>query len=297
LGNAALNRYGSYSRAAGAQVDEERFQDKIDYYRATHPQMTQEDRNILDNLVLQRESARNQKLRRTINSLPINQNIPGTNGPIAAFFERRANEDDLQLAQNAVVDARNDLRKDPSQDKNVAFRNARDDVEQADARRDANTLDLLGNSFSNIGSFAPVLRKKASQTKLDIGYRSLRLAQQVYAEKPTEINRMNVQLANLFIDATSQEDDGNKNDIITSLVLGLNPQTSIFNFILSAKNFQDESSLWLKYDRLKRKILIKQQILDAQGKAGSGDDNVVAQQMLGMSEYGPRPGGNPRNGQ
>jgi len=235
--------------------------------------------------VLQRDSARYQKLRRSVETFPV---LPAlrTGGYAPAFFERRANEKDSQLARNAVSDARSDLKEDPTRDNFALLRNARDNVKQADARRDANTFDLLGSSANGAGRFAGVFRKKASQTKLDSGYRSLRLAQQEYAKNPTEINRMNVQLANLYIDATLQEDDGNTNEI-TGTIAGLNANAKALNTILFWKNFQDESNLWLRYDRLARKILIAQQKADAKDKASSTDEqDSVSNRMLGMSMYG-----------
>lgn len=275
--NTGLLQYAGYTRADENQKIANRIQDDIDYYRSTHPQLTDDDRNHLDDLKLQLDSARNQKIRRTFQALP-------TAGPYASVFERRAREDDLNLAQNALHDARSEVRQAPSQDKVVSLRNAQDDVEQAQDRRDATTFDLVTAATSNAGQvgIAPILRKKASQAKLNVGYRNLRVAQDNYDKDPSESNRMKLRLARLFIDATTQEDDANTNEALFSTNFN---KFGLMNVILQSKNFQDESNLWLQYDRLHRKILLNDQAADAQSKVT--DSNTVAQRMLGLSLYGP----------
>jgi hypothetical protein len=280
-----FGRFSNIAKGGAASLNEQRIQNEIDYYRRNHPQLTQEDREHLDDLVLQRESARNQKVRRFVATIP-NTGIPATGGSVKDFFERRANENDHSFAKNILSDAREEYRKEQNQDNLMSVRNARDDVEQTDQRRDANTFDLLGTRFNNAFRLGPIYRKKASQTKLDIGYRTLRAAQQDFAKDPSEENRDQLRLARLFIDATIQEDDANKADVILAALPGISGNTVTTSTILSAKNFQDESGIWLKYDRLKRRILIKQHAQEAQKAAGA---SPVAQQMLGLSMYGRAP--------
>jgi len=275
--NTGLLRYAGYAKAEVNQKIINRIQDEIDYYRSTHPQLTLDDRNYLDDLRLQLDSARNQKIRRTFQAVP----IPG---PFASVFERKARAADIDLAQNALHDARSDVRQDQSQDSVVDLRNAQDNVEQAEDRHDATTFDLLTGAGAAPTQVAlgPLFRKKASQAKLNIGYRNLRVAQQNYDEDPSESNRMKVRLARLFIDATEQEDDANLNEVLFSTNFN---QFGLMNVILQSKNFQDEADLWWQHERLRRKILLNDQTADAQSQVS--DSNPVAEQMLGMSLYGP----------
>jgi len=215
-------------------------------------------------------------------SLVPNTVISSTGAPISAFFERRSNENYYSLAKNALYDARQDFQPGDV-DSFRTLRNARDDVEPADQRRDANTYDLLGTTFNGAAKLGPIFRKKASQTKIETGYRNLRAARQDFAEDPSEDNRLALQIADVFVRASEEEDEGNKDDIVTSaLFSGAALRTRILGFIASGKNFQDESRLWLRYSRLKR-----QQLLRKQAKAGQAETDPVAQRMLGLSMYGP----------
>jgi hypothetical protein len=279
-----FTRYGNTAKAKVNQLEEDRLQDKIDYFRATHPQpLSRDDQNALDDLVLQREYFRHQKQRRFSAAIP-GAVIPSTGASIATFFDRRANEDGYYLAKNALSDTRENYQAKPDQENLVKLKNARDDVEQADDRKDASTFDLLGSSFNSAGRLGPIFRKKASQTKLDIGYRNLRAARQDFAQSPSEDNRMNLQLANLFIRATEQEDGANKADIVIGTLMP-NVPTLLKAFISSGKNYQDESHLWLKYERLKRQILLRKQ-----AKALPENADPVSARLLGLSMYGPAPG-------
>jgi hypothetical protein len=279
--SSGLGRFAGTAKAAAAKRNEDRLQDEIDHFRDTHPQMTPADRDDLDDLVLQRESARNTKLRRFVSTIP-NTVIPSTGGSFASFFERRSLDNDYKLAQNTLHDARQEAQSDRDEDSVLHLRNARDDVEQADQRRDAATYDLLGTSFNGAGKLGPIFRKRASQTKIDIGYRTLRAARQDFAENPSQENRENLQLADLFVRASEQEDDANKGDlVVSSLIPGAN---KFLGYIASGKNFQDESRLWLRYNRLKRQILLRKRAEALQGA------NPVADRMLGLSMYGPAAG-------
>jgi len=276
-----FTRFGNTAKAKVNQLEEERLQDKIDYFRSTHPQpLSRDDQNALDDLVLQREYFRHQKQRRFSAAIP-GAVIPSTGASIATFFDRRANEDYYDLAKNTQKDVREDYQQSPNEDNLVKLKNARDDVEQADQRRDASTFDLLGSSFNSAGRLGPIFRKKASQTKLDIGYRTLRAARQDFAEDPSEDNRMNLQLANLFIRATEEEDGANKADIVIGTLMP-NVPTLLKAFISSGKNYQDESHLWHRYEKLKRQILLRKR---AQALPASADPG--AQRFLGLSMYGP----------
>jgi len=285
----AFGQYGNYLKAKGSQIDEHRLDRQINYYRATHPAMTITDQNKVDDLILQREAARNSMLRRAVSIIP-HTTIPGA-GPVSVFFDARAQQDNVQLAKNTLFDARQTAATAtaPSQTTVVALRNARDNVDQAQYRREGSTLDLLGNSFGGAGKLGPVFRKKASQEKLDVGYRNLRVAQDAYAKDPSEDNRLNLKLANLFIRATSQEDDANTDDVLVASAFPLGSVRGLIaGKIASSKNFQDESNLWLKYNRLQRQILIRKQ----QEQLQSSNANPVAQQMLALQNYGPNPSPN-----
>jgi hypothetical protein len=275
----AFGQYGNYLKAKGSQIDENRLDRQIDYYKATHQPMTVKDHDAVDDLVLQREAARNTKLRRSVAIFAPQ--------PFPAFFDRRAQEDNVQLAQNGLFDARQTYGTDPTQPNQIALVNARENVDQADNRRDATTFDILGAASPSVGVLGPVYRKRASEDKLDIGYRNLRTAQDAYAKDPSQINALNVKLANLFIRATSQEDDANKDDVIAgSLVPGAGGV--IAGKLLSSKNSQDESDLWYKYNKLQRQILILQQQQALQSSSQAG--NTVDQQLLGLQNYGPNQG-------
>jgi hypothetical protein len=279
-----FTRYGNTVKAVVNQREEERLQDKIDYFRRTHPQpLSRDDQNALDDLVLQREYFRHQKQRRFSATIP-GAVISSTGSSVATFFDRRANQDYYDLAKNTQHDTREDFQEAPNQENLIKLKNARDDVEQADQRRDASTYDLLGSSFNSAGRLGPVFRKKASQTKLDIGYRNLRVARQDFAEDPSEDNRMTLQLANLFIRATEQEDDANKADIVIGTLMP-NVPTLLKAFVSSGKNYQDESHLWHRYERLKRQILLRKR-----AKALPESADPVAKRLLGLSMYGPAPG-------
>jgi len=288
--NTNFLRFGGYSKAASVQIDEQRIQDEIDYYRRTHPKLTLDDRIHLDDLKLQLESAHNQKIRRGIQTIPLAYSASVT-GAYPAYFERKANQNDLDLAQNALHDARGEYREGQSQDKLVDLRNAQDDVKQMQARRDSNTFDILGLVGGNPAAttMAPLLRKKASQAKLDVGHRNLRTAQQNYAKDPSKINAMKLRLANLYIDATEREDVANSQEVIFASNFG---EFGRLNLLSNIKNFQQESEIWLRYDRLSRKILLEEQ---AAAKSEMSDENPVVEQMLGLSMYGPS--SNPRAGQ
>jgi hypothetical protein len=301
---AALPIFGNIAKAGAQQMNEDRIQAEIDHYRRTHQEWTREDQDHLDDLVLQRESARNQKMRRFINTMSPAPNgmffnpfatpiVASTGGPLSAFFERRANENDAELAQNNLHDARQDYREEQNQGNKIEVRNARDNYVQADQRADANTYDLLGTKLNSASRLGPIFRKKASQTKLEIGYRNRRAAQQDFNEDPSEENRDELRLADLFIDATEQEDQANRAEIVFG-TFGLTalpiPLTTIFKSVISNnQNFQDEAQIWLRYDKLKRRILIKQKAKEAQQTATNAGASPVEQQMLGMSMYGRAP--------
>jgi len=269
-----LSTFAATSRAASSQMDERRIQDEIDHFRATHRQLTREDRNVLDDLFLQREASRNSKLKNVVLTIPSIGPVPG-GGSVYSLFEKRAYDSDFALAQNTLHDARQDHREEPSEDTVIQLRNARDDVEQYDSRRDASTFDLLGDRARGLGA---VLRNKASQLQLDTGYRSRRAAQEDFAEDPSEINRMKLQLANVFIRATKEEDAANK----AELLLSSSGPLGMASLILNGKNFQDESRLWLRYARLERQILLRER---AQGMQDQGA-SPVAERMLALSQYG-----------
>jgi hypothetical protein len=281
---AGFGRYGATVKAKVNALNEERLQYEIDHFRATHPRpLSREDQNTLDDLILQRESFHDNKIRRFVSTIP-GTTISSTGAPIASFYERRATENNYVLAENALQDNRDAYQDEPNRDNLIGLRNARDDVEQADDRRDAVTFDLLGGTFNGAGRFGPILRKRASQTKLEIGRRNVRVAEQEFINDPSEDNRLNLQLANLFVRATKEEDAGNKADVVVGSLMP-NVPTLIKAFISSGKNFQDESRLWLRYDRLKRQILLRERAKTLQGNPDS-----VAARFLGLSMYGPSAG-------
>jgi len=282
---AGLSRFASTAKAASAQIDEDRMQAEISHYRALHPELTRDDRDALDDLKIQRDAFRNSKKKNVIQTIPNVGLIPSTNGGVSTFYERRAHEDWLQLAQNHLVDARQDFQEDRNKGNFVGLRNARDDVEQADQRRDADTFDLLGNSFHGaVLGLGAVLRKKASSTTLDIGYRKRRAAQDDFAKDPSEANRLNLRLANLYIKAVEQEDDSNKDEILFSTRAPVPTTLRIASFLFNNQNAQDEQAAWAQYERLKRKILLRERAQSMQDSGAS----PVAQQMLGLSMYGPK---------
>jgi hypothetical protein len=267
-----LSAFAAVSRATSKQMDYQRIQDEIDHYRATHSQLTREDRNVLDDLILQRDAARNSKIKSTVLAIP---GIPG-GGSIFSFFDKRAHDSDFALAQNALHDARQDHKEEPSEDTVIQLRNARDDVEQKESRRDASTFDLLGDRAKGLGA---VYRNKASQLQLDTGYRSRRAAQDDFAEDPSESNRLKLQLANLFIRATKEEDAANKAELFLS---STSSPLAMASLILNGKGFEGESGLWLRYARLERQILLRERAQAMQDNGAS----PVAERMLALSQYG-----------
>jgi len=270
--------FGAYSKASSDAQNERRMQLEINHFRATHPRMTWEDRNKLDDLILQRDAFHNQKLRRT---LSISDFSPAGPYDISSVFDVRGKALDANLAQNELYDARQSIREDRSRDNIVELRNAREGVAQADLREDAARINIFG-SDSGFYHFSPILKKKASQIKLDTGYRNLRTAQQKYLQDPSEDNRLEVQLADLFIRATEEEDESNKGAIVSTSLANSNSRLGLLSVIASAKNEQDESRLWLKYNRLKRQILLRKQAQEMQG-GGSGSGSAADQLMSGSN--------------
>jgi len=282
-----LGSIGLAYKADSAAQSVRYYQREINHLRATTPQLTREDRNKIDDFALQRDSAYQTKLRRESGLLPFDAITPG-GGSISSVFDVKAKQFTQNLAQNTLFDARRAYAADPSRENAIALRNAQDGVQQADQREDASKYDLLGSSFGGAFRFGPVFRKKASQTKLDIGMRNLRVARQEFAQNPSQDTHAKLQLADLFVRATEQEDDSNKNDIITSLLVGDlsspgDDASFIWNTVQSSKNSQDESRLWLKYARLQRADLQRQK---AQSLQSDSSSSPVASQMLGLSMYG-----------
>jgi hypothetical protein len=277
----AFGQYGNFLKAKGNQIDEHRLDRQIDYVHATQP-MTVDSQNQVDDLVLKEQIAHNEYLRRAAAIIPGSLDFGTPSQVASAFFDRRAQQDNVQLAKNSLFDARQAYGTDPNQPHERALRDARENVQQADDRRDATTFDVLGNHFHG-AVLGPAFRKKASQEKLDVGYRDLRDAQDAYAKDPSEDNRLALKLAQLFVRATSQEDDANTDDVLVGAAFGGNVKGLIAGQIASSKNSQDESDLWLKYNRLQRQILIRKQQEALQAR----NANPVAQQMLALQNYGP----------
>lgn len=284
---------GTAFLADSAAKQERYFQNEIDHIRGTTPVLTRADRDKIDDLALQREYAYNTKLRRGVSLVPLE--LPGELGPFSSVFDVRAKNAGWVLAQNKLTDARRDYQADPSRENYIALQNALDGVEQADYRQDASSFDLLGNTFDGGAlPFGGVFRKKASETKLQIGLRNLRLARENYAKDPSEDNWYALRLADLYVRATEEEDETNRNEVTTNLLLtrlagGQDPSTDflglIWNDALGVKNSEDESRLWLRHARLERELLYRQRANALQSGA-----SPVPAQLLGMSLYGPRQG-------
>jgi len=299
-------RFGTVTKGVANSVTEQTIQDKIDYFRATHKgPLTQEDRNTLDDLRLQLDAARNQKVRRYTAALPIGSTIgtfSSTGAQFSAYFERKAHDADLTLAQNQLVDARQDYAKDPSQQNKVDLVNARDTEDQARDKRDANTFDLLGTTVGYAPVAGPLLRKRASASQIEVGQRNLRVARANYANDPSQDNLDQLRLADLFLRASQDDDQANSKDLLVSSLLtnfGTTLTTGQSNLntwsqVLSARTFDVESRKWLRYSRLKRQILERKIAQKASGASSSstaaaaapGPDAVVAQRLVAMSMYG-----------
>lgn len=282
-----LGNIGRSYKADSAAQQQQYFQREINHLRATTPRLTWEDRNKIDDFALQRDAAYNTKLRRVSGILPFDA-ISFGGGSISSVFDVKAKQLTYNLAENGLFDARRAYAADPSRENLIALRNAQDGVLQADHRQDASTYDLLGGGFGGAFRFGPVFRKKASETKLDTGMRNLRVARQEYAQNPTQDNYSKLRLADLFVRATEEEDESNKNDIVTSLLVGDlsspgDDASFIWNTVMSGKNAEDESRLWLRYARLERENLQRQRAEFLQSES-----SPVASQMLGLSMYGPR---------
>jgi len=211
---------------------------------------------------------------------------------MSAFFARRGNQDDVTLAQNGLQDARSTYQQDPDQANYVGVRDAQDNVQQFQDRRDADTYDLLGNSLGGAGRLGAIFRKKASATKLQTGYRDRTAAEAAYRADPSEDNRLNLRLANLFIRATQKEDEANNDDIVVSTLVpggaAIPTSTAMEGLIAENQKFQDCADLWLEYDRVKRQIVVLQR-QEAQAKAttaAAASSNTVAQRMLALTTYG-----------
>jgi hypothetical protein len=275
--------------ADSAALQERYYQNEIDYIRATTPVLTREDRNKIDDFALQRDYAYNTKLRRGVGLVPTLQ-LPGELGPFSSIFDVRAKNAGWVLAQNKLTDARQAYQADPIRKNYIALQNARDGVEQADHRQDASSYDLLGDTYNGASRFGGVFRKKASETKLQIGLRNLRVARENYVKDPSEENWYALRLADLYVRATEEEDETNKNEITFGLLAeGLGTPGDliglIWNNALISKNSEDESRLWLKHARLEREQLQRERARALQSGA-----SPVAAQLLGMSMYGPRQG-------
>jgi hypothetical protein len=275
--------------ADSAAQQERYFQNEIDYLRASKPVLTQADRDKIDDFALQRDYAYNTKLRRGV-SLVSSLDLPGELGSFSSIFDVRAKNDGWILAQNKLTDARRAYQADPSRKNAIALQNAQDGVDQADFRKDASSVDLLGGTFDNINRFGGVFRKKASETKLQIGLRNLRVARENYSKDPSEDNWYALRLADLYVRATEEEDETNKNEVVVDLLLDSGDSAGdaaglIWNYALLNKNSEDESWLWLKHARLEREQLQRQRARALQAGA-----SPVPAQLLGLSMYGPRQG-------
>lgn len=283
-----LRPLGNAFKADSAAQQERYFQREIDHIRANSPRLTQEERNKIDDYALQRDYAYNTKLRRGVTFVPLLNELDDPFGSLSNVYDVRAKKLGWILAQNHLTDAKRAYQKDPSRENFIELRNARDDVAQADHRQDASSYDLLGGAFGNAGVFGPVFRKKASETKLESGLRSLRLAREAYAKDPSQENRINLQMANVFVRATEEEDVTNQNEIVANLlfpdIVEPGPEAGyIWNSVLAGKNSEDETRLWLRHARLAR-----QKLLHQRASAMRSESSPVAAQMLGLSMYGPR---------
>jgi hypothetical protein len=286
-------RFAPVAKAAAAQINEDRVEDAIDnFYRTRGPgPLSQADRNQLNDLVLQRESFRNQKMRRFVSTIP--GTLTTTGAPISAFFERRANQDDAYLAQNQLYDARQAFQTTKDRASRVKVLNAENMQQQAEDRRDANTYDLLGygTQFNGAARLGPIFRKRASEQTLQAAYRDLRLAQDNFAKDPSEDNRQQVKLARLFLEANQHDDNANNADVLLSTLIpggaSVSSTITVGSLLINGQEFQDSSKAWLQYDKLKRRILLKQHAAALQTSALG---NPVAERMLALSGYG-RPAG------
>lgn len=299
-------RFGAAAKAGANYMNEQLIQDKIDYFYATHPgPLSLEDRNTLDDLELEREAARGQKNRRATSAMA-NAFFP--NGAFYSdWFDRQSHEAGLELAQNRLVDARQDFQEDPSQQNRIDVINARETAEQMRDKRDANSFDLMGFSKPYTSVIGPALRKRASGTQIEIGERNLRVARDAYAKDPSQDNYYQVRLAKLFLEASIDDDDANSKDLLRNAVTvkyagSMTPTTAqhlnLYSTILMNKNLDYQSRKWLRYSKLKRQILRRKLQAKRQGSSSSSaastaaaaaPEGSVAQRMLAMNNYGPRP--------
>lgn len=290
---------GASFLADSAAQQERYFQNEIDYIRRK-PVLTQEDRNKIDDFALQRDYAYNTKLRRGVSLIPVSAlSTPGLLGPFSSVYDVKAKTLGVTLAQNKLTDARRAYQAEPSRANWIALQNAQAGVEQADYRQDASSFDLLGGEFggefSAFDQFGGVFRKKASETKLEIGLRNLRLAREQYAQDPSEDNWYALRLADLYVRATEEEDEANRNEVTANFLVRRYLAGGDFteytgdllgygwNAALGFKNNEDESRLWLRHARLEREQLERQRARALQSGA-----STVPAQLLGLSMYGPQ---------
>lgn len=296
-------KFGAAAKAGANYMNEQLIQDKIDYFYATHPgPLSLEDRNTLDDLELEREAARGQKNRRATSAMTTA--IFPNGASYSHWFDRQSHEAGLELAQNRLVDARQDFQEDPSRQNRIDVINARETAEQMRDKRDANSFDLMGYSKPYTSVIGPALRKRASGTQIEIGERNLRVARDAYAKDPSQDNYDQVRLAKLFLEASIDDDDANSKDLLASSITAkytgsittTMQHLNLYSFILMNKNLDQQSRKWLRYSKLKRQILRRKlqakrqesSTTAASTAAAAAPEGSVAQRMLAMNNYGPR---------
>jgi len=279
-GFAAVNK-GNWGAGQEDLVDQQ-----IAQFRRQHrgQPLTQAQRNQLQDLRLNKEGYQNYKLRRAASLLPVT--LPGGSG-LNNYFEREWHEDQLQVAQNQLDDARRSQAQQPSAKNAESVRQAHQNIRQFQDWKQANTFDLLGHNFGNAGRLGPIFRTKASTKAKQTAVENRRDAQNAYRQSPTAENRLKLQIALATVRAWQQDNNANKQEIAYATV-GTSPLEKLLGVVGNAKDFQHEEKYWKRIADMNRQ-LVHLQRADAvkNATATAGPVNTVQQRMLALNDYGP----------
>jgi len=286
-----LTGYAQVNKGNWGAGQEDLVDQQIAQFRRQHPgPLTQAQRNQLQDLRLTKEGYHNYKLRRAAALLPIT--LPGGSG-LNNYFERNWHEDQLQVAQNQLDDARRTEEQTPSPQNAEAVRHAHQNIRQDQDWKEANTFDLLGTNFGHAGRLGPIFRTKASTKAKQTALENKRDAENAYRQNPTAENRLKLQIAMETTRAWQQDTNANKDEIAYATV-GTSPLEKLLGVVGNAKHFQDEESHWKHIaDLNKRLVHLERADALRNATATNGPVNTVQQRMLALSDYGPaqaRPG-------
>jgi len=277
-----LTGYAAVNKGEWAGGQEDLIDQQISHFRRTHRgPLTQTQRNQLQDLQLHKQMYHNIKLRRTASLLPIT--LPGGAG-VSTYFKRQSHEDQLQLAQNQLDDARRTYDKTPNPQNAEQVQQAHENIRQAQDWKEADTFDLLGTNFGNAGRLAPFFRTKASTKAKQTAQQKRQDAEAAYRKDPTDVNRLKLQIAMATVKAWHADNDANKQEIAYASIGG-SSLSKLLGVVGNAQDFQNEERYWDKVARMNRALVHLERANAMKNATAPG--NSVQQRMLALDNYGP----------